>query len=135
MKKIIFISILLIFTSANADEKKSNSETGGTVQSNLSAELQNGKKKAKAICSACHGIDGQAAAGGNSVIIPNITAQHKDYLIARLKAYKAGKIQHDQMTIIAGMLSEQDIENVAEWYSRIKIKIFDPNLVISKPSN
>ena len=93
------------------------------------------KKKAKAICSACHGIDGQAAAGGNSVIIPNITAQHKDYLIARLKAYKAGKIQHDQMTIIAGMLSEQDIENVAEWYSRIKIRIFDPNLVLSKPSN
>ena len=135
MKKIILISILLIFSSANADEKKSKSETGGTVQSNLSAELQNGKKKAKAICSACHGIDGQAAAGGNSVIIPNITAQHKDYLIARLKAYKAGKIQHDQMTIIAGMLSEQDIENVAEWYSRIKIRIFDPNLVLSKPSN
>ena len=135
MKKIIFISILFIFTSVNSDETKSKSETGGTVQSNLSAELQNGKKKAKAICSACHGIDGQAASGGNSVIIPNITAQHKDYLVARLKAYKAGKIQHDQMTIIAGMLSEQDIENVAEWYSRIKVKIFDPNLVLSKPSN
>jgi len=134
MKRIIIISILLILTSVNADEKKSKSETGGTVQSNLSAELQNGKKKAKAICSACHGIDGQAASGGNSVIIPNITAQHKDYLVARLKAYKAGKIQHDQMTIIAGMLSEQDIENVAEWYSRIKVKIFDPNLVLAKPS-
>ena len=134
MKKIILIATFLIFTSTNAEEKKSGSESGATVESNLSAELQNGKKKAKAICSACHGIDGQAAAGGNSVIIPNITAQHKDYLIARLKAYKAGKIQHDQMTIIAGMLSEQDIENVAEWYSRIKIKIFDPNLVLSKPS-
>ena len=134
MKKIIIIIIFFNFLALQADEKKSTSETGATVQSNLSAELQNGKKKAKAICSACHGIDGQAAAGGNSVIIPNITAQHKDYLIARLKAYKAGKIQHDQMTIIAGMLSEQDIENVAEWYSRIKIKIFDPNLVLSKPS-
>ena len=135
MKKIIFILILFNFSSIQAADKKSAGETGATVQSNLSAELQNGKKKAKAICSACHGIDGQAAAGGNSVIIPNITAQHKDYLVARLKAYKAGKIQHDQMTIIAGMLSEQDIENVAEWYSRIKIKIFDPNLVLSKPSN
>lgn len=135
MKKIIILLILFHFSSTQAEEKKSTGETGATVQSNLSAELQNGKKKAKAICSACHGLDGQAAAGGNSVIIPNITAQHKDYLIARLKAYKAGKIQHDQMTIIAGMLSEQDIENVAEWYSRIKIKIFDPNLVLSKPSN
>ena len=135
MKKFIILFILSNFLSIQAEERKSTGETGGTVQSNLSAELQNGKKKAKAICSACHGIDGQAAAGGNSVIIPNITAQHKDYLIARLKAYKAGKIQHDQMTIIAGMLSEQDIENVAEWYSRVKIKIFDPNLVLSKPSN
>ena len=135
MKRIIFIAVFLIFTSVKAEEKKSSGESGATVESNLSAELQNGKKKAKAICSACHGLDGQAAAGGNSVIIPNITAQHKDYLIARLKAYKAGKIQHDQMTIIAGMLSEQDIENVSEWYSRIKITIFDPNLVLSKPSN
>jgi len=135
MKKIILVAIFFIFTSAYAEVKKSSGESGATVESNLSAELQNGKKKAKAICSACHGMDGQAAAGGNSVIIPNITAQHKDYLIARLKAYKAGKIQHDQMTIIAGMLSEQDIENVAEWYSRIKIRIFDPNLVLSKPSN
>ncbi len=135
MKKIIFLSILLSFITAKAEDAiKSESGTGASVRSNLSAELQNGKKKAKAICSACHGIDGQAASGGNSVIIPNITAQHKDYLIARLKAYKAGKIQHDQMTIIAGMLSEQDIENVAEWYSRIKIRIFDPNLVLSKPS-
>jgi len=135
MKKIIILLILFQFSLAKSADTKSTGETGATVQSNLSAELQNGKKKAKAICSACHGINGQAAAGGNSVIIPNITAQHKDYLIARLKAYKAGKIQHDQMTIIAGMLSEQDIENVAEWYSRIKIKIFDPNLVLSKPSN
>jgi cytochrome c553 len=135
MKKIIILFILFNFSSTQAADTKSTGETGATVQSNLSAELQNGKKKAKAICSACHGINGQAAAGGNSVIIPNITAQHKDYLVARLKAYKAGKIQHDQMTIIAGMLSEQDIENVAEWYSRIKIKIFDPNLVLSKPSN
>mgnify|MGYP001171760359 CR=1 FL=1 len=134
MKKIILVAIFFIFTSAYAEVKKSSGESGATVESNLSAELQNGKKKAKAICSACHGMDGQAAAGGNSVIIPNITAQHKDYLIARLKAYKAGKIQHDQMTIIAGMLSEQDIENVAEWYSRIKVKIFDPNLVLAKPS-
>ena len=92
MKKIIFISILLIFTLAKADEKKVKSaQTGATVESNLSAELQNGKKKAKAICSACHGIDGQAAAGGNSVIIPNITAQHKDYLIARLKLTRLEK--------------------------------------------
>ena len=32
------------------------------------------------------------------------------------------------MTMIAQMISDEDIEKVAEWYSRIMIKIFDPNL-------
>ena len=86
------------------------------------------------ICSACHGLDGVAASGGNSVIIPNLTAQHKDYLIAKLKDYKSGKINHPQMTLIAQMLTDEEIEYVSEWYSRIKIQIFDPNLVLSKPS-
>ena len=67
-------------------------------------------------------IDGVAASGGNSVIIPNLTAQHKDYLLQDLKAYKAGKIQHAQMTIIAACYLSKILKNVAEWYSRIKIK-------------
>ena len=134
MKKVIILLLFFYSSSVLADEKKSIGETGATIKTNLSAELQNGKTKARAICSACHGLNGQAASGGNSVIIPNITAQHKDYLVARLEAYKAGKIKHDQMTIVAGMLSEQDIQDVSEWYSRIKIKIFDPNLVLAKPS-
>ena len=135
MRKIIILLILCHFSLLKAEDKKSSAETGATVQSNLSAEPQNGKLRAKTVCSACHGLDGVAASGGNSVIVPNITAQHKDYLVQRLTDYKSGKIQHPQMTIIAGMLSEQDIQDVSEWYSRIKIKIFDPNLVLAKPSN
>ena len=46
------------------------------------------KEKVQTICSSCHGLDGVAASGGNSVIIPNLTAQHKDYLVAKLKDYK-----------------------------------------------
>ena len=38
------------------------------------------------------------------------------------------------MTMIAQMISDEDIEKVAEWYSRIMIKILDPNLEISKPN-
>ena len=135
MKKLLIFVIFLIFSTVNADEKKSETETGATVQSNLSSGLQNGKKKAQQICSACHGMNGVAASGGNSVIVPNLTAQHKDYLVVKLTEYKNGKLQHAQMSVIAGMLTEEDIDNVSEWYSRIKIKIFDPNLVLAKPSN
>ena len=100
----------------------------------LTAQLKVGKEKVQTICSACHGLDGVAASGGNSVIIPNLTAQHKDYLVAKLKDYKSGKINHPQMTLIAQMLTDDEIEYVSEWYSRIKITIFDPNLILAKPS-
>ncbi len=33
---------------------------------------------------------------------------------------------HEQMSIIAKMLNDDDIENVAEWYSSIKITIEMP---------
>ncbi len=47
-------------------------------------------------------------------------------MIAKLSGYKSGKIQHPQMSIIAQMLTDEEIENVAEWYSRIKITILLP---------
>jgi cytochrome c553 len=34
---------------------------------------------------------------------------------------------------VAQMLSEQDINDVSEWYSRIKITIFNPEVEIAKP--
>ena len=86
-------------------------------------DLLLGKEKAAIVCSACHGMDGQATSGGNSPLTPNITAQEKEYLLAKLKDYKSGKINHPQMSLIAQMLSDEDIENVAEWYSKIKISI------------
>ena len=85
------------------------------------------------MCSACHGMDGQAASGGNSPLTPNITAQQKEYLVAKLKDYKSGKINHPQMSLIAQMLSDEDIKNVAEWYSAIEIKITLPFEEVDTP--
>jgi cytochrome c553 len=136
--KIIFIilfSISSIFYSiVYADTQAETGSVAATISSNLTDELRLGKEKVQTICSACHGLDGVAASGGNSVIIPNLTAQHKDYLIAKLKDYKSKKLDHPQMTIIAQMLTDEEIVAVSEWYSRIKIKIFDPRLILSKPS-
>jgi len=112
MQKLIFLIVFLFFSNSFAEE--------------LSKEMQNGKLKVQTVCVTCHGMNGQATGAGNSVIIPNITAQEKNYMVARLKAYKAGEIKHPQMSVVAQMLSEQDINDVAEWYSKIKIQIFDP---------
>ena len=77
-------------------------------------------------CSLCHGLDGRATTGGNSAITPNLTAQQYDYLIAKLKDYRSGKIKQPQMSLIAQKLTDEDIINVSEWYSKIKIEITLP---------
>ena len=89
----------------------------------LSNDLGLGKEVAQTICAACHGIDGRAASGGNSSLVPNIFAQNKEYLIVKLKDYKSGKINHPQMTLIAQMLTEDQIFNVSEWYSKISVEL------------
>ncbi|MDA9222497.1 c-type cytochrome [Candidatus Pelagibacter sp.] len=136
--KIIFIVycfFLLSIKAVIADTSQADSgSVGATISKNLTEELRLGKEKVQTICSACHGLDGVSASGGNSVIIPNLTAQHKDYLIAKLKDYKSKKLDHPQMTIIAQMLTDEEIGAVSEWYSRIKITVFDPQLILSKPS-
>ena len=115
--KSLFVLIFLFFISNHS----------------FASDLVLGKKKVEVVCSACHGMDGQAASGGNSPLTPNITAQEKEYLIAKLKDYKSGKINHPQMSLIAQMLSDEDIKNVAEWYSAIEIKITLPFEEVDTP--
>ncbi len=81
------------------------------------------KAKAEATCQVCHGLDGRA-------VVPmaaNLSGQQKQYIIAQLEAYRSGKRRHEQMSIIAKMLDDDAIENLAEWYSSIKITIEMPN--------
>ena len=85
-------------------------------------DLKAGKAKAQAQCQTCHGMDGKATIP----MAANLSGQQKGYLIAQLKAYRSGKRRHEQMSIIAKMLEDDDIENVAEWYSSIKITIEPP---------
>ena len=87
------------------------------------SEIIKGKEIAENICSVCHGLNGQANTGGNSVLVPHLTAQNEFYLIEKLKDYKSKKIEHHQMSLIADMLTLEDIKSVSKWYSSIKIDI------------
>ena len=78
--KIIFIVYFFFFLALKRYCRHKSSRqwsVGATISKNLTAELRLGKEKVQTICSACHGLDGVSASGGNSVIIPNLTAQHK----------------------------------------------------------
>jgi len=90
----------------------------GAVQS-ATADLAAGKAKALAVCQTCHGMNGQATVP----MVANLSGQQEDYLIAQLKDYRSGKRSHVHMSIIAQMLSDEDIENVAKWYSSIELTL------------
>jgi cytochrome c553 len=87
----------------------------GLGQWSTAADVAAGKAKAATVCQTCHGLDGR----GTLAMVANIGGQQKQYLVKQLSDYRSGKRQHEQMSIIAQMLSDEDIENLAEWYSRI----------------
>ncbi len=95
----------------------------GTFSSiSTAGDLAAGKARAEIMCQTCHGMDGQATLP----MTANITAQEKDYMVTQLQDYKSGKREHVQMSIIVQSLSDEDIENIAQWYSDIKISIEMP---------
>ena len=88
----------------------------------LAGDLEAGKAKAEASCVVCHGLDGQATIP----LAAHLSGQQKDYLVIQLRDYRSGKRQHDQMSIIAKPLTNEEIDNLAEWYSSIKVMVDMP---------
>ena len=83
--------------------------------SSAAGDLAAGRAKAETTCKTCHGMDGRGA----QAMVANIGGQQKQYLVKQLDDYRAGRREHAQMSIIAQMLSEEDIDNVTDWYSRV----------------
>lgn len=76
--------------------------------------------KAKSvICAACHGADGIATIPS----YPNLKGQNAQYLISALKAYQTKArtgAMAQVMQPMAGILNDQDIANLAAYYSQLK---------------
>jgi cytochrome c553 len=76
--------------------------------------LESGKAKAAQVCAACHGADGTKPSAPDQ---PVLAGQYADYLVNALSDYKSGKRSNPIMKAFAGQLSEQEIEDVAAWFS------------------
>ncbi|MGZ5596369.1 MAG: c-type cytochrome [Usitatibacter sp.] len=97
----------------------------GTVSlaaSALAADAAAARAKVQALCQNCHGENGVAVLPGAA----NLSGQQKEYLTAQLRAYRSGSRRNDQMSIVAKTLTDADIENLAEWYSAIKVTVEMP---------
>ena len=65
------------------------------------------------MCRTCHGLEGLA----RIPIAPNIGGEPVEYLRAQLLAFREGSREHEMMTVVAASLSDQDIDDLAAWYS------------------
>lgn len=78
-----------------------------------------GKTKAATACAVCHGPMGMAMQPG----VPNLAGQQEMYLIEQLKLYRNGKRNNEVMGVIAKPLTDQEIDNLALWYSSLNVTV------------
>ena len=68
-----------------------------------------------AVCAACHGADGKAI----QPAYPNLAGQHASYIAKQLTEYRDGGRVNALMTGQAANLSDQDILDLAAYYSEM----------------
>lgn len=99
----------LIPAAANAEKTKAADAT--PAPQTIGAEVT-----VKAVCSACHGAD------GNSVITlnPKLAGQHPEYLLKQLTNFKEGKRANAVMSGMVANLSPQEMQNLAAYFAKQK---------------
>ncbi len=73
-----------------------------------------------AMCVGCHGIPGYKTSFPEVYQVPKLGGQSAKYIENALKAYQKGERKHPSMRGIAGSLSDQDMANLAAYYSQQK---------------
>jgi cytochrome c553 len=69
------------------------------------------------MCTGCHGIIGWRTAYPEVYKVPKIGGQHAPYVVKALQEYKNGERSHPSMRAIAASLSDQDMADLAAYYS------------------
>jgi cytochrome subunit of sulfide dehydrogenase len=97
-KATALIALTLIAGGAHAQSADSNARYGRYVAAN---------------CANCHGTNGNAQG-----TLPSIAGQPKTYIVEQLKAFRDGKRSATIMHQLAKGYTEQQIELIAEHFSR-----------------
>jgi cytochrome c553 len=89
---------------------------GWTGSVHAAGTVEAGQAKS-ATCMACHGMDGNSA----NPEWPSLAGQHSSYIIKQLKHFKAGERQNVLMAPMAMILADQDVEDLAAYFSSQKL--------------
>jgi cytochrome c553 len=100
-KTAIIFSILVLGCSLQVQAKSGDAEAG---------------KAKSATCAACHGEAGVSATPS----FPSLAGQYSDYLYHALKDYKLGKRKNAIMAGQVQNLSDQDMADLAAYFSKLK---------------
>jgi cytochrome c553 len=84
----------------------------------VTGDVKAGQSKA-AMCIGCHGIQGYQSTFPEVYKVPKIAGQNDKFIAASLEAYKKGDRKHPTMRGIAISLSEQDMADLAAYYSQL----------------
>jgi cytochrome c553 len=85
----------------------------GWTSSALAAGSKEAGQAKAATCSACHGMDGNSL----NPEWPNLAGQGEVYIVRQLKAFHGGQRQNVLMSPMAVILSDQDMADLAAYYS------------------
>ena len=99
MKKTIIILATVLFASLSSSIIAAGDPEAGQTKS--------------ATCMGCHGL------AGNSTIatFPKLAGQGEAYLLKQLQNFKSGERNNAMMAGVASLLSEQDMMDIAAYYS------------------
>ena len=99
MKKTIIILATVLFASFSSSIIAAGDAEGGQIKS--------------VTCMGCHGL------AGNSAIatFPKLAGQGEVYLLKQLQNFKSGERNNAIMAGVASLLSEQDMMDIAAYYS------------------
>jgi cytochrome c553 len=86
------------------------------AQQDVKGDADKGATKVS-LCVGCHAIPGYRSSVPEIYTVPMIGGQSASYIVSALSAYKKGERKHPTMRGIAGSLSDQDMADIAVYYS------------------
>ncbi|HEY0061528.1 MAG TPA: cytochrome c [Telluria sp.] len=93
----------------------------GVANLSAAADIVANAKAAKVEqCIGCHGISGYKATFPEVYPVPMLGGQSAKYIENALNAYKKGDRKHPTMRGVASTMTDQDIADVAAYYSQQK---------------
>ena len=115
MKRLIgfIIALSCVVTAADGEPSSVPVDVRRSVRSDGDAAA--GATKA-AVCSGCHGADGNAVAP----VFPSLAAQSADYIVLQLRSFKNNWRTSPIMQPLVAALSDQDMRDLAAHFASLK---------------